>query len=79
MVVPRPLYTCGGFKEDRDPWPSILFFTRGRLGVKLLDAENGVFEEIDDRDVIVGKLEHWELHYYKTHLFPIKIQIHVGS
>ena len=65
----------GGIQEDWNRGPSVLFFTRGRPGVKLLDAENGEFEEIDDRDVIV--LEYRELSYY--YHSSITIDIHVSS
>ena len=81
VVVPQPLYTCGGIQEGRDRKSSIPFFTRGRLGVKLPDAANGEFEETDDWDVIVRKEpKYWKLSYSALDYYPsITIRIQVGS
>ena len=77
MVIPQALYTITW------EWPkksSILFFTRGRLGVKLLDVEIGQFEGINDRDGLVRKeLDSWERFFLAPPRSSIMIQIHAGS
>ena len=78
LVVPQqPLYMDSWKWKKKS---SILFFTRGRLGVKLLDAKNGQFEEIDDRgDLVRKELERWEASSSAPCHSSIMIQIHVGS
>ena len=49
-VIPQPPYECGNVQKDWVPKPPILFFTRNDLGVKLLNARDGMFEGVNDRD-----------------------------
>lgn len=51
MVVPQFAYECGNARKNSDQEPTILFFSRGCLGVKLSNAVNGDFmKRMEDRD-----------------------------
>jgi hypothetical protein len=49
-MIPQPPYECGNTQKVRVRGPPILFFTRDNLGVKLLDAQEGMLEDVNDRD-----------------------------
>ena len=49
-VIPQPPYERGNVEKDWVPKPPILFFTRNDLGVKLLNARDGMFEGVNDRE-----------------------------
>ena len=66
-MVPQLPYVCETSKKNlEDP---IKFSTRGRHGVRLLDARDGKLEEMDDRGEFQGGIR----------LHTMKIWIHVGS
>ena len=50
MAVPQIPYKNGNTQKGWKPEPTIYFYTRDRLGVKLFDALQGRFEGIHDRD-----------------------------
>ena len=68
-MVPQPPYECGNTQKNWDRKSSVYFSTKGRLGVKLLDAVNGKFEGIDNRDDFP----------FDEACRGITIRIHVGS
>ena len=66
-MVPQLSYVCEKSKKNlEDP---IKFSTRGRRGVRLLDARDGKLEDMDDRGGFQGGIR----------LHTMKIWIHVGS
>ena len=50
MVVPQLPYTCETLQRNWKQKPTIYFFTKNRLGVKLSDVLQGKFEGINGRD-----------------------------
>lgn len=79
-MVPQPLYTYGGIQEGWDRRSSILFFAHGRLGVKLLDAENREFEGINDwGEPVFEELDNWDDFSFDADYPSIMIRVHVGS
>ena len=69
VLVPQVPYTCGNTQKDWIPKKTILFFTRESLGIKLLDALNGKFEGMNDRDASP----------FSEDCRGISIKMHVGS
>jgi len=69
VVVPQLAYACGNTQKSWDQKPVILFFTRGRLGVKLSNAVNEDFKGIDERDEFP----------FDANCRGITIRMHVGS
>jgi hypothetical protein len=68
-AVPQPPYTCGNTQKDWEAKPPIYFFTKDRPGVKLLNARDGMFEGVNDRDQPP----------FDAVCRGITIRIHVGS
>lgn len=66
-VVPQLPYPCGN-TQDWVPKPPVLFFMRDRLGVKLLDTRDGIFDGLNDRDKAP----------FDAACHGITIRIHVG-
>ena len=66
VLVPQVQYTCGNTQKDWGPKRTILFFTRDWLGVKLLNALQGKFVEMNDRP-------------FGEDCRGITIRMHVGS
>ena len=69
MAVPQTPYTCGNTQKEWEAKPAVYFFTRGRHGVRLIDALQGKFEGIDERDA----------HPFGQSCRGITIRMHVGS
>jgi len=69
VMLPLRSYACGNTQKNWDRKPPIGFSTMGRPGVKLLNAANGEFKGIDDRDDSP----------FDAVCRGITIRIHVGS
>ena len=68
-MVPQERYICGNNQKDWRPKPSIFFSTKGKLGMKLLDAFHERFEEMDGRDDCP----------FEKEIRGITIRMHVGA
>jgi hypothetical protein len=72
MKVPQPPYECGNAQKDWIAKPPVLFFTQDYLGAKVLNARDGVFEGVNDRDkspfdIVSGGIT------IRTHVGPMAI------